>query len=76
MYGENEWKSHPYLTKQIIFSLPIKSYEGTLLDKEIIKLASCLANEYNHDMDLELENLIFQKYDLTAGEIRKDAGVR
>ena len=29
VYGENEWKSHPYLTKEIIFSLPLKSIQVT-----------------------------------------------
>lgn len=67
-YGENEWKSHPYLTKQIIFSLPIKVYFGDLLDSEIVKLAKELSQNYSHETDLELESLIMRKYGLSKAE--------
>ena len=71
-YGENEWKSHPYLTKQIIFSLPIAEYKGDELDKEIVKLASKLlvSKEYCYETDLALERLIFIKYGLNSDEIQ------
>lgn len=67
-YGENEWKSHPYLTKQIIFSFPIAKYEGNGIDKQIITLSTKLAKKYEHDMDIELERIIMQKYGLTESE--------
>lgn len=67
-YGENEWKSHPYLTKQIIFSLPIRPYEASLIDQEIVRLSSELARRYNHETDIELEKLIMSKYDLNKEE--------
>ena len=67
IYGENEWKSHPYLTKQIIFSLPIASYEGSEIDRKIIELAKTLSysNAYDKAIDEELESLIMEKYGLT-----------
>ncbi len=68
VYGENEWKSHPYLTKQIIFSLPIKPYTGCKLDLKIIEVAKELINKYNHKTDIELEKLIMKKYGLTKND--------
>ena len=68
-YGENEWKSHPYLTKEIIFSLPICKYTGCRLDEEIIELAKGLMKKYDYLKDIELEHKIFQKYKLTEKEI-------
>jgi len=68
VYGENEWKSHPYVTKQIIYSLPIREYEGSELDKKIIKIASELAHEYEYAKDVQLEGLVMKKYGLTETE--------
>lgn len=68
VYGENEWKSHPYLTKQIIFSLPIKPYSGSKLDKDIIRLACDLQNKYDYETDIMLEKLIMKKYGLNRQE--------
>lgn len=70
VYGENEWKSHPYFTKQIIYSLPVKNYEDSELDKQIISCARTLAKDYNHDVDVALEYLIMEKYELTEQERR------
>ncbi|MDW7670941.1 MAG: N-6 DNA methylase [Bacillota bacterium] len=75
VYGENEWKSHPYLTKEIIFSLPIKKYTKDPLDKEIAKLSKQLCKKYNYNTDLELEKLVFQRYGISdeeAGIIRNE----
>ena len=68
VYGENEWKSHPYLTKQIIFTLPIRPYTGSKTDLEIIEKATKLMRHYDHDTDVELEELIMKKYGLTKEE--------
>lgn len=70
IYGENEWKSHPYLTKQIIFSLPVIPFEGSSVDAEIIALSSKLAQSYDYKIDMELENKIIKKYGLTADEVK------
>lgn len=68
VYGENEWKSHPYLTKQIIFTLPIRPYTGIKIDLDIIEIATKLMKHYDHDLDVKLEALIMKKYGLTAEE--------
>ncbi len=68
MYGENEWKSHPYFTKSKIFSLPIKKYENSRLDNEIISAVKKLFNNYSYEQDIELERLIMNKYGLLNNE--------
>lgn len=67
-YGENEWKSHPYLTKQIIFTLPIRPYTGSKIDLDIIEMATKLMRHYDHDLDVQLEGLVMKKYGLTKEE--------
>ena len=61
-YGENEWKSHPYLTKQIIYTFPIRPFNGDQIDTEIIALASKLMRKYDYSTDIKLERLIMKKY--------------
>lgn len=68
VYGENEWKSHPYLTKQIIFNLPIRPYTGSKVDLDIIEIATQLMRHYDHVMDVKLEKIIMKKYGLTKEE--------
>ena len=68
-YGENEWKSHPYLTKKIIFTLPLKKYVKSKLSSEICQLALRLLTSYDRDVDLMLEKKIFELYGLTDEEI-------
>lgn len=68
VYGENEWKSHPYLTKQIIFSFPLKPYTGSEIDAEIVQIATELMQGYDHSKDVRLERLIMDKYNLTKDE--------
>ncbi|WP_280736823.1 MULTISPECIES: N-6 DNA methylase [unclassified Enterococcus] len=67
-YGENEWKSHPYFTKQIIYSLPIREFENSELDRKIIEVASELAHRYEYSKDVQLEKLIMKKYGLSDAE--------
>ncbi len=68
VYGENEWKSHPYLTKKIIFALPIKAYKGDETDRTITRLAKSLVEKYDREIDLQLEKLIMKKYKLNKKE--------
>ena len=68
VYGENEWKSHPYLTKQILFSLPVLPYAGDRIDNEIVRLAAALMRIYDRSNDIALEQLIMEKYGLTEEE--------
>lgn len=69
IYGENEWKSHPYLTKEIVFSLPVCKYTGSRLDEEIVELSKGLMKKYDYSTDVELEKKIFKKYALKKEEI-------
>lgn len=67
-FGENEWKSHPYLTKGIIFSLPIKRYEKNDITDQIKTLVKELLENYTKEKDLTLENLIFKLYNIKKNE--------
>ena len=69
-YGENEWKSHPYLTKDIVFSLPIKSvtkanFELILQIAEKVKM---LQGQYNRELDMEIEKLVMELYEISNDE--------
>ena len=64
-YGENEWKSHPYLTKRILESLPLVTYDSTSdTCKAIGQLAKKLCSDYSISDDLELEDMIKGLYRL------------
>ncbi len=69
-YGENEWKSHPYLTKDIIFSLPIKQIDTSNLElcNKIAYLVRKIQNNYSREIDLEIEKLILRLYDINQEE--------
>lgn len=68
VYGENEWKSHPYLTKQIIYSLPIRKCENSELDHRIVDLSAEIACNYDYTKDIQLEKLVMEKYGLSESE--------
>lgn len=67
-FGENEWKSHPYLTKTIIFSLPIKMFELNELSLSISAKAKTLSESYSVSLDIDLENEIFNLYSINKTE--------
>ena len=69
-YGENEWKSHPYFTKEIIFSLPIPSVtpENSNICTEISQSVKQLQREYSRDIDLQIERMVAMLYKLTHEE--------
>ncbi len=71
-YGENEWKSHPYLTKHIIYSLPLMKPDNPndQIVLNIANLASALVNNYDHLTDLELEGNVEMLYGITPEEHR------
>lgn len=71
-YGENEWKSHPYVTKEIIFSLPIKAVTiaNHSLCTRIATLAKALQKKYSREDDLLLDSLIAKLYDITEEELQ------
>ena len=70
-YGENEWKSHPYLTKDIIFSLPIRQVDNTniALCEKIAKLVQEIQNNYSRELDLAIEQLVLGLYDINQEEL-------
>ena len=68
MYGENEWKSHPYLTKKIIFTLPLRKFANNPLERKIAELAQELSKNYSYEADIDLEKHIVKLYDLTTTE--------
>lgn len=68
--GENEWKSHPYITKQTLYSFPF--VEPSKSNRELVKTISNYSKELSHKYskrrDLELEQLVFDLYGLTKAE--------
>lgn len=70
MYGETEWKSHPYITKKILFSLPLKkpSSKNAELCAEIALLCAELMQCHSREKDLALEGLVFELYGITHEE--------
>ena len=63
-YGESEWKSHPYITKQILFSLPIPPFTNTTKCLEVSKLAKALSRRYDRDIDWLLEDSVLRVFGL------------
>lgn len=70
-YGENEWKSHPYLTKEVIFSFPIKTptNENLELCREIAQNVKRLQIKYTRRLDIKLEGLVSKLYGLNMHDI-------
>lgn len=71
IFGENEWKSHPYLTKEILFSLPVKKVNdyNKELCLEIAEKTKKISEQYSRYLDIEIENLIIKLYDIDATEL-------
>lgn len=72
-FGENEWKSHPYLTHTIIKDLPIKAVQVN--NKDIASKISNLVKEmsktgYSQSLDIEIEKHVMKLYGLNNVEIK------
>lgn len=70
-YGENEWKSHPYLTHTIIKNLPIKkvSNDNKEIASKISKLVKrILEKGYSDCLDKEIEKLVMKLYEINEVE--------
>ncbi|EOU1825396.1 N-6 DNA methylase [Clostridium perfringens] len=70
-YGENEWKSHPYLTHTIIKDFPIKKVNNE--NKEIASRISSLVKKisekgYSTYLDKEIEKLVMKLYGINEVE--------
>lgn len=70
-YGENEWKSHPYFTKDIIFSLPIPqiTQNNEAICRQIAEKVLELGEKYSRSVDLQIEKLVAMLYGLNFDEI-------
>lgn len=70
-YGENEWKSHPYFTKDIIFSLPIPAVTeiNASVCEQIAQKVITMKDSFSRETDLEIEKLVIALYGLTATEL-------
>lgn len=69
-YGENEWKSHPYFTKDILFSLPIPEITNCnkALGNRIAQNVVALQIAYSRALDIQIEKLVAGLYGLTPDE--------
>lgn len=69
-YGENEWKSHPYFTKDIVFSLPIPAVSETNMSTCgcIAEKVAAMKDNYSRETDLEIERLVIALYGLSSAE--------
>lgn len=69
-YGENEWKSHPYFTKEIVFSLPIPevTQSNEMLCERIARNATELQTAYSRTVDIQNERLVAELYGLLPNE--------
>lgn len=71
-YGDNEWRSHPYITQKVISQLPIpdfsKSEDTYLLAQEIASNVRKMNNttaEVAFNIDLQIEKLVVKLFSLT-----------
>lgn len=72
LYGENEWKSHPYLTKRILQELPIIRFDNkSELHHQIADGARKLNLHYTAAIDAELELLVTLAYGLDRKEVER-----
>lgn len=71
-FGENEWKSHPYLTKEIIFSLPIRNVNNKNFNTclKIAELTKLIMNNYTVELDFAIEELVYKMYELSKEDIK------
>lgn len=70
MFGAAEWKSHPYLTKQVIFTLPIPKYNSkSIHDRNIMSISKQLSASYQRELDLKLELLISRRYGISKDQM-------
>lgn len=73
-FGENEWKSHPYLTQTMLVNLPFPNIDFTSLDviNLISRITQLLRNEVTHSKekniskanDLFIERVVAQLFKL------------
>lgn len=64
--GENQWRSHPYVTPKVLTQLPIPDPTGDVAEKaeEIGLAAREMSREPSLDKDLKIERLVVELYRL------------
>ena len=73
--GENEWRSHPYVTPKTLKELPIPAPKsGTQSWRQAVEIASRVKRHVrnggrNRKLDLEIEGLVAGLYDLNHSDL-------
>lgn len=71
-YGENEWKSHPYLTKSILQSMPLLTYDSdNQAHRKIAEYGRMLNTTQALETDMLLEKEIQKLYLLEQHEMER-----
>lgn len=72
--GDNEWRSHPYITQRTISELPVPNVQpgtwGWQQAKAIAAAARRTSAHYSTEADLHLEGLVAGMYGLTEADCR------
>ncbi|MBG6188187.1 Eco57I restriction-modification methylase domain-containing protein [Flavobacterium sp. CAN_S2] len=55
-YGENEWRTHPYMTQNALMNLPfpILDFDDIKIQKAVKKVTNLIFNEVNHSSEKNL----------------------
>lgn len=71
-YGDNEWRSHPYITQKVISQLPIpditknkKSFDLAQKIAQNVKRMNNSTLKEKNKMDIEIEKLVVKLFDLS-----------
>lgn len=67
--GNIEWKSHPYLTKKDIMTLPVPRNFETESWSELISISKTLMIDYSFEVDMKIEQLIFNAFGLSQDDV-------
>lgn len=71
-YGENEWKSHPYLTKAILLAMPLFAYDsGNQAHRKVAEYGRMLNSTQDLKTDKLLEKEIQKLYQLEQHEVER-----
>lgn len=76
-YGENEWRSHPYITQKIISQLPIpdivnngKSFKLAHEISQLVGQMSCASEREKNMIDIKIEKKVVKLFGLSAEECK------
>lgn len=76
-YGDNEWRSHPYITQKVIAQLPIPDItKNKKLWNIAKKIASLINEQYTgskndiFELDLKIERYVVKLFSLTENDCR------